>query len=369
MRRPLRLLFLALAALAALAVSPAAFAAEPARLPRENLLVYRAATGATVPVRNQGDWQRRRADIVRGMEAVMGPFPGAASPKSIELDVRVEEEIDRDTYVVRRISYQSEPGSRTPAYLCVPKAALASHATFPAVLCLHPTDQTAGAGVVVGLGGKPNRQYASELAARGYVAIAPAYPHLANYAPDLKGLGYASGTMKAIWDNTRALDVLESLPFVKRAGFGAIGHSLGGHNALYTAVFDSRLAVVASSCGFDSFLDYYGGKPAVWATGKGWCQERYMPRLLDYAGRLAEIPFDFHEILGALAPRPVFVNAPLRDANFQWQSVDRILAAAREVYTLYGASARLTVAHPDSEHDFPDTQRETAYRLFDSVLK
>jgi dienelactone hydrolase len=370
MRRPLHLLFLALAALTAFAVSSSTFAAEPARLPRENLLVYRATSGAAVPVRNQGDWQRRRTDLVRGMEAVMGPFPGAAPAKSVDLDVRVEEEIDRDTYVIRRISYQSEPGSRTPAYLCVPKAALAAHArTFPAVLCLHPTDQTAGAGVVVGLGGKPNRQYASELAARGYVAIAPAYPHLAGYAPDLKGLGYASGTMKAIWDNTRALDVLESLPFVKRAGFGAIGHSLGGHNALYTAVFEPRLSVVVSSCGFDSFLDYYGGKPAVWTAGKGWCQERYMPRLLDYAGRLADIPFDFPEILGALAPRPVFVNAPLRDANFQWSSVDRVLSAARSVYTLYGASAQLTVAHPDSEHDFPDAQRETAYRLFDSVLK
>lgn len=359
-----------LLALATFAVSSFAPAAEPARLPRENLLYHRDASGTTVPVRSTADWPHRRAEIVRGMETVMGSYPGAASPKRVALDVHIEEEIDRGTYLLRRITYQSEPGSRTPAFLCIPKAALASTApTFPAVLCLHPTDQTVGAGVVVGLGTKPNRAYASELAARGYVTIAPAYPHLAGYAPDLKGLGYASGTMKAIWDNTRALDLLASLPFVKTsAGFGAIGHSLGGHNSLYTAVFEPRISVLVTSCGFDSYLDYYGGKPAVWAPEKGWCQERYMPRLLHYAGRLADIPYDFHEILGALAPRPVFVNAPLRDSNFQWQSVDRVIAAAREVYTLYRASAHLTVAHPDNEHDFPDTQRETAYRLFDSVL-
>ena len=358
-------------AFAAVAISAFALAAEPPRLPRENLLLHHDSSGASAPVRTPTDWQHRRAEIVRGMETVMGAYPGTTSPKRVALDVRIEEEIDRGTYVLRRISYQSEPGSRTPAFLCIPTAALAANArTFPAVLCLHPTDQTAGAGVVVGLGGKPNRQYASELAARGYVAIAPAYPHLAGYAPDLKGLGYASGTMKAIWDNSRALDLLASLPFVKTsAGFGAIGHSLGGHNALYTAVFEPRISAVVSSCGFDSYLDYYGGKPAVWAPEKGWCQERYMPRLLTYAGRLAEIPFDFHEIIGALAPRPVFVNAPLRDANFQWQSVDRCVAASREVYTLYGASAQLTVAHPDSEHDFPDAQRETAYRLLDAALK
>jgi dienelactone hydrolase len=328
-------------------------------------------------VRTTSEWPQRRAEIVRGMETVMGAYPEATSVKRVPIDVRVEEEIDRGTYVLRRITYQSEPGSRTPAFLCIPKAALAGNTAtsasarpFPAVLCLHPTDQTTGAGVVVGLGGKPNRQYASELATRGYVTIAPAYPHLAGYAPDLPALGYASGTMKAIWDNTRALDVLESLSFVKRtAGFGAIGHSLGGHNSLYTAVFDPRITVVATSCGFDSYLDYYGGNPAVWAPAKGWCQERYMPRLLNYTGRLTAIPFDFHEILGSLAPRPVFVNAPLRDANFQWQSVDRVIAAAREVYTLYGVPTQLSVAHPDSEHDFPDAQRETAYRLLDAVLK
>ena len=368
---------LALGVLATLALSTFALAAEPARLPRENLLLRRDASGATVPVRTTAEWPQRRAEIVRGMETVMGTYPGATSLKRVPLDVRVEEEIDRGAYVLRRITYQSEPGSRTPAFLCIPKAALAGNTTtsasarpFPAVLCLHPTDQTTGAGVVVGLGGKPNRQYASELATRGYVTIAPAYPHLAGYAPDLPALGYASGTMKAIWDNTRALDVLDSLSFVKRTtGFGAIGHSLGGHNSLYTAVFDPRITVVATSCGFDSYLDYYGGNPAVWAPAKGWCQERYMPRLLNYTGRLTAIPFDFHEILGALAPRPVFVNAPLRDTNFQWQSVDRCLAAAREVYTLFNDAARLTIAHPDSEHDFPDPQRETAYRLFDSVLK
>jgi hypothetical protein len=219
---------LALLTLAALTFSSFAVAAEPTRLPRENLLVYRDATGATGPVRTAADWPPRRAEIVRGMETVMGAYPGATSPKRVPLDVRIEEEIDRDTYVLRRITYQSEPGSRTPAFLCIPKAALtatsASSRAFPAVLCLHPTDQNAGAGVVVGLGGKPNRQYASELATRGYVTIAPAYPYLAGYAPDLKGLGYASGTMKAIWDNTRALDLLASLPFVKiSAGFGAIG--------------------------------------------------------------------------------------------------------------------------------------------------
>ncbi len=89
------------------------------------------------------------------------------------------------------------------------------------------------------------------------------------------------------------------------AGVGAIGHSLGGHNAVYTAAFDQRLSVIVSSCGLDLYTDYYGGDPKVWQTEKGWCQLRYMPRLLDYASRLESIPFDFAEIIGTLAPARV----------------------------------------------------------------
>jgi pimeloyl-ACP methyl ester carboxylesterase len=173
--------------------------------------------------------------------------------------------------------------------------------------------------------------------------------------------------MKAIWDNIRALDVLESLPFVRRGGFGAIGHSLGGHNAIYTAVFEPRIKVIVSSCGFDSYRDYYSGDPAMWQKGKGWTQERYIPRLADYAGRLQDIPFDFHGMIAALAPRRVFVSAPKGDDNFQWQSVDKIIATARKVYALYGVSDRLEVEHPDCAHDFPPEMRERAYKLLEQL--
>lgn len=338
-------------------------AAPPSpRLDRNNLLLYRDAKGNARPVRSKADWLKRRAGIVRGMETVMGRLPG--KEKRCPLDMRVEEETDCGSYVRRLISYASEPGCRTPAYLLVPHAALRKpRSAFPAVLCLHPTDNTIGHKVVVGLGGKANRQYAAELAERGFVTLAPSYPLLANYQPDIRALGWESGTLKAVWDNMRGLDLLESLPYIRRGSFGAVGHSLGGHNSVYTAVFDERIKVVVSSCGLDSYLDYYGGNPAVWRPEKGWCQLRYMPRLADYAGRLADIPFDFHELIGALAPRVCFINAPLKDSNFKWDSVDRVAAAASQIFKLYGRPENLSVEHPDCEHDFPDAMREKAYGL------
>jgi dienelactone hydrolase len=340
------------------------------RLDRENLLQYRAADGAVVAVRTNADWKQRRAEILAGAEAVMGPLPGPA--RRVPIDVRIERETDCGTYVRREISYAAEPGARVPAYLLLPKAVRDGQSQRPGVLALMPTNNLEGNRPVVGLGSaatKPNRNYGEELAQRGFVVLAPPYPHLGDYKPDLKGLGYASGTMKAIWDNVRGLDVLAATPGVSSGGFGAIGHSLGGHNAIYTAFFDGRIRAVVSSCGFDSYLDYMREKQAVvWQAGQGWTQERYMPRLADYAGRLAEIPVDFHELIGALAPRAFLAIAPKGDANFKWQSVDRVLAAARPVYALQHVADRLAVEHPDCEHDFPPAMREKAYAWLERFL-
>jgi Dienelactone hydrolase family len=338
------------------------------RLPRDNLLVYRGRGEEPLPVRTTDDWLRRRAEILAGMRAVMGRLPG--DEKRCPLAMEVKEEVDCGTYVRRLITYASEPGSRVPAYLLIPKAVLQDDGRrAPAVLCLHGTDRVVGHGVVVGLSNKPNRQYANELAERGYVALAPNYPLLAKYQPDLRALGWESGTLKAVWDNIRGLDLLESLPYVEPGRFGAIGHSLGGHNAVYTAVVDGRIKAVVSSCGLDSFLDYRGGDEKFWLPEKGWTQTLYMPRMAGYRGRLRDIPFDFHELIGALAPRHVLINAPLKDHNFRAESVDRIVAAAGRVYTLYGHPERLKVEHPDCGHDFPPEMREAGYKLFDAVLR
>ena len=331
------------------------------RLPRTNLLVYQNRRAELIPVKSKGDWLKRRAAIVAGMQAIMGPLPGAE--KRCPLELKMDSEVDCGSYMRRFITYASEPGSRVPAYLLLPKTVLAQRKRIPAILALHPTDMEQGHRVVVDPVRAYYAAYARELAERGFVVLAPAYPLMANYQPDLRALGYQSGTMKAIWDNVRALDLLETLSFVKKGKFGAIGHSLGGHNAIYTAVFDQRITMVVSSCGFDSFQDYMNGNI------KGWTSERYMPRLLEYQNRLTGIPFDFHELIGALAPRTVFISAPFGDTNFKWSSVDEILRAAAPVYQLYHVPQNLRVEHPDCAHDFPSEVRERAYELLQKSLR
>lgn len=323
-------------------------------LSRTNLLQYRKAPGAAAAqAATPSQWQGRRAEALEAFQSVAGRLPGRE--RACALEPVTDEETDCGSYVRRLVSYQSQPGGRVPAYLCIPKSAL-NGAKAPAVLCLHPTDNKVGFKVVVGLGGKPHRQYAAELAERGFVTLSPSYPLLADYQPDLKSLDMPTGTMKAIWDNLRGLDYLETLPFVDaKRGFAAIGHSLGGHNAIFTSVFDERVRVVVSSCGFDSLLDYYGGNL------KGYVQERYMLSMSQFANDAPSAPWDYYELIACLAPRLVYVNAPVRDANFRWDSVDRIADAARPVFALHGKGENLLVRHPDCEHDFPDSERLESY--------
>ena len=344
-------------------LSPALLAAQPDQLPNrlldhDKLLFYEDAKGTTHAVQNVTDWQKRKAAILLAMQEVMGPLPG--NDRRCPLEMKVDEEVNCGTFVRRLISYQSEPGQRVPAYLLIPKRALDGRVNAPAVLSLHPT-HFAGFNTTVGLARYPDASYGRELAERGFVVLAPPYPLLADYNPDLKKLGYQSGTMKAIWDNIRGLDLLESLPYVKKDGFAAIGHSLGGHNAVYTAAFDERIKVVVTSCGLDSYRDYMNGNI------KGWTSDRYMPKLLDY--KLEEIPFDFHEIIGSLAPRHVFISAPIGDTNFRYKSVDAVAKSAREVFALYKVENNLRVEHPDTGHVFSKDMREAAYKVIDSALK
>jgi hypothetical protein len=95
-----------------------------------------------------------------------------------------------------------------------------------------------------------------------------------------------------------------------------------------------------------------------------------MPRIATVYGKSPErMPFDFPDVLAAIAPAPIFVNAPLRDANFAVDGVKDCVAQASTVYDkIFHAPGRLVAVHPDCEHDFPPESREQAYTFLDKYL-
>jgi acetyl esterase/lipase len=276
--------------------------------------------------------------------------------------MQVVEEAREPGFVRKKITFATEPGDRVPAWLLIPDSPSRTSPGQPAVLCLHQTIAI-GKDEPVGLGKNLELAYARELAQRGFVTLAPDYPNFGEYKLDVYALGYASATMKAIWNNMRAVDLLCSLKEVDPNRVGVIGHSLGGHNAIFTALFDRRLKAVVSSCGFNAFPYYYKGNIT------GWSHRGYMPRLREnYQLDLTKVPFDFPELIAALAPRAFFTSSPLRDANFEVDGIRTCIAAARPVYDLLGAGDRLVAVYPDAEHSFPRAERMLAYRFLDQYL-
>ncbi len=323
-----------------------------------DLMVWLDEDGGAHRVVTLEDWDRRRAHILANMQLVMGQHPGLE--RSVPLDMQVIEETPGEGFTLRKISFATEPGDRVPAWLLIPDGL---DGNAPAMLCLHQTTAI-GKDEPAGRGGLDNLHYARELAQRGYVALAPDYPGYGDYKIDAYAMGYVAATMKGIWNHQRAVDLLASLPEVDPERIGCIGHSLGGHNSLFVAAFDELIKAVVTSCGFGSFAKYMGGDLT------GWSHAGYMPRIASaYDCDPALMPFDFTEILGVIAPRAVFVNAPVADSNFDLSGVHDCLNAARPVYELYHASDSLASEHPDCGHDFPEAVREAAYSFLDRVLK
>jgi acetyl esterase/lipase len=333
---------------------------EPTPLDHRHVLFYADDSGAIHPVTNIDHWQLRRRDIIRGMEAAMGPLPDRTSLP--DLDIQITESLETPDYVRHTLTFASEPGDRTPVFLYIPRGASPDDPR-PGIVALHGTHEL-GKARVDGAG-LPNRAYGKELAERGYVVIAPDYPPYGDYAGyDFESDRYDSGSMKGIWNHMRCVDLLQQRDDVLPDRIGAIGHSLGGHNAMFLGVFDERVQAIVSSCGWTPFHDYYAGNI------KGWTSDRYMQRLdTIYDLDPDRVPFDFYEVVAALAPRAFFSNSPLHDSNFDYRGVEKAAPQARRVYELYSVPDRLRITYPNVEHDFPPDIREESYQFLDQYLR
>lgn len=336
----------------------------------QDLLSYRDSSGWESPVNTLDEWELKRSQILEGMQKAMGRLPARSGLPM--LNVQVTDSLKEDHYTRLTISFTVAEGESLSAYLYVPLRE-GTQKKFPAMLALHPTGDL-GKGIVDGRSPRANRAYARELAQRGYVVIAPDYPGFGDLQDyDFENDRYQSGTMKGIFNHMRCVDLLQAREDVDPERIGVIGHSLGGHNAMFVGAFDTRLKVIVSSCGW-TLMDYYdiGEEAAKQYGGRlgPWAQDRYMPLLRDqYKLDAEKIPFDFDEVIAALAPRAFFSNAPVNDSNFEVKGVRKGMAAASEAYRFLEAEDNLQVRYPDAEHDFPPAVRLEAYRFIDKILE
>lgn len=331
------------------------------------LLEQRSGTDSPA-ISNADEWVAKREDIRRGILGVIGYFPAEVPA----LDPQVHEEVREDGYIRRLITYASEIGERIPAYVLIPERL---EKPAPAMLCLHQT-VAEGKRETVGLLEDTEKAYARHLVQTGYVCIAP--DHLAageRIAPGREAYDTEpfytrhpgwSAVGKAIWDARRAVDYLMTLPEVDAQRIGVIGHSLGGHGAMFAAAFDERLRACVSNCGMATF----GGSPNPLA----WARDRwyvYFPALRPCFLANEPAPFDMHEFAALIAPRAFLTISSMTDTSMPVnpQGLQELAAQLSQLYHLLGAGDRFAWFYHDKGHSYPPEVRALAYAWLDGMLK
>ena len=328
------------------------------------------------------EWIAKREEIKHLLLQVMGDFP----PLTTLLNPRIVEEKEFEKYIRRKVIYTSEPGDDIPAYLFLPKDGAKKH---PAVLCAHQTNPY-GKREAAGIDGDPAMALAPRLAERGFVTLAPDEicfgerhnPLLGHYGDAIafyRKHKTWSVAGKMVWDKSRSIDYLWTLDEVDPQRIGAIGHSHGAYGSLHAAAFDDRLQAVVSSCGFTTFradgntfrwshatpimpkLGFYlGGKEMTWQTFQQFKLKE-----------VNQVPFDWHQILALIAPRPLFLSVSLDDEVFPGgESIQsEVLPRIEPIYDLYKSREKLEGHFFRGGHSFPDEAQQKAFAWLDRWLK
>ena len=94
-----------------------------------------------------------------------------------------------------------------------------------------------------------------------------------------------------------------------------------------------------------------------------------MPRLGFFVGHESQIPYDFHELRGLIAPRPVLVVQPQLDRDATPADVETAVDQAKKVYALYGAADKLGFLEPWDYSRLPNRLQDQAIDWMGQNLK
>ncbi len=162
---------------------------------------------------------------------------------------------------------------------------------------------------------------------------------------------------RMVEDARAAIDALQKDSLVDPQRISLFGYSMGGMVGLYTAALDKRVQGVVSISGFTPM------RTDTAARGTGgvarYSNERgLIPRLGFFVGHEGQIPYDFQDVIGAIAPRPVMVVEPQLDRDGTPGDVHAAIEEARKVYALYGASGKLAIEEPWDYTRLPDKTQD-----------
>lgn len=209
-----------------------------------------------------------------------------------------------------------------------------------------------------------------EITDEGFAVATFCYNHVAvdgedNYVGGLAGLlkkeGERAGNdtgkiMMWAWAASRVVDYLETRDDIDHKNIAVMGHSRLGKTALVAAAYDERFTFSFpnnSGCSGDAITRGKEGERIEQITNRFpfW----FCPNYKKYAGREADMPFDQHFLVAAIAPRFVCAGAAVEDIWADPNSQYLSYVAADEVYKFLGKDGFI---HPNRLPEVGDTFHE-----------
>ncbi|MBM3981449.1 MAG: sialidase [Planctomycetes bacterium] len=311
-------------------------------------------------VRVAADWPKRRAEIKKYWHDLMGAWPALIEKPKVELGAKE----DRDGVTQYKLKIETALGRTVEdAYLLVPPG----KGPFPAVVVVFYEADTG-----IGKGKGPFRDYAIQLAKRGFVALSlGGDPN--TYYPTKEKCRIQPLSFHA-YEAANCCTALAQMTNVDAKRIGVVGHSYGGKWALFAAALHDGFACGAVSdpgIVFDekrSNVNYWepwylGFDPALEKQRDRGIPNDKNPRTGPYKKLMAD-GRDLTDLHALLAPRPFFVSGGAEDPPERWAALNHLSA----VNKLLGAPHR--VAMTNRKMHSPDAEaNEALYTWFEWALK
>jgi hypothetical protein len=314
------------------------------------------------PVKTAADWQRRRQEILKQWHDLMGPWPKLIARPKVEFLGKLNDATDKDDgFTLNRVRVEVAPDRTTEGYLLVPDA----KAPLPAVVVVFYEPETG-----IGKGTKAMRDFALQLAKRGFVTLsiggAPETYYPNKETCRLQPLSYHA------YEAANCYNALATLPQVDPKRIGIVGHSYGGKWAMFAScLYDKFACAVWSDPGivFDekrSNVNYWER----WYLGFEPGKERNPgipsdanPRTGPYR-KMVETGRDLHELHALMAPRPFLVSGGSEDHAERWKALNHSVA----VNELLGYKDRVAMTNRKG-HDPTAESNEQIALFFEHFLK
>lgn len=311
-------------------------------------------------VKNATDWPKRRAEIRKYWHMQMGEWPALIAKPKVELGAKT----DREGITQYAIKIETAPGRTvSDAYLLVPPG----KGPFPAVLVVFYEADTA-----IGRGKSPLRDFAIQLAKRGFATLSlGGDPN--TYYPTKEKCRIQPLSFHA-YEAANCCTALAQMPEVDPKRIGVLGHSYGGKWAMFAAAQHDGFACGATSdpgIVFDekrSNVNYWepwylGFDPALKDQRKPGIPSEKNPRAGPYKKLIAD-GRDLTDLHALIAPRPFFVSGGAEDQPERWKALNHLVA----VNKLLGVENRVAMTNRKG-HAPTEESNELLYAWFEWALK